>query len=199
MKNDDNLDPHSFVILEALYANKHRPIKQKILFQKILFLTLMNFKKLFNIVDFKPHLLGPYSASIDKTIEQLIKIGNIKKNEKNEFEITDEGIEILEQLSKEIEDKEEVNQILEFEDVVDHIKELFIDFSTDEMLAFIYKSYPDYIESSIKADQLDYEKIFIKLYKKGKLGISKIAELLGLSINNAYNLIKQKTNPIILP
>jgi len=199
MKIEFDLDPHSFIVLETLNANKQRPIKQKIIFQKIIFLTLKNFLELFNIADFKAHILGPYSPSIAKTTEQLIKIGNLKKNELNEFEITEAGIKELQILYKKTIENEDLQKIKNFEEVVDHIKELFIDFSTEEMLAFIYKSYPEFIESSIKADQINYEDIFIELYRKGKLSVSKIAELMNLSLEMAYNLIKKKTKPIILP
>ena len=108
MKIEFDLDPHSFIVLETLNANKNKPIKQKIIFQKIIFLTLMNFNTLFNVADFKAHLLGPYSPSIEKTTEQLIKIGKIKKNEANEFEITEEGIKILKKLHEKTTKNDEI-------------------------------------------------------------------------------------------
>ncbi|MFX0134564.1 MAG: hypothetical protein ACFFDN_13065 [Candidatus Hodarchaeota archaeon] len=199
MENENDLDPHSFIVLETLNAFNQRPIKQRVIFQKIIFLTLMNFEKLFRAADFKAHLLGPYSSSIEKTTEQLIKIGEVKINEDNQFEITNMGIVLLERLRSSVGEIEELKHIQEFEKSLDYIKKIFIDFTTDEMLAFIYKSYPDFIESSIRADELDYENIFIELYKKGKLSVSKIAELMDISLEDAYEKIKEKVKPAILP
>ncbi len=192
------LDPHSFIVLEILNASNQKVIKQKILFQKISFLSLRIFKHLFELADFKAHILGPYSPSLSKTTEQLINLGDVQINEKKEFALTSKGKEILEDFHKTLKTKEEKDQNKEFRNVIENIKDYFNDFTTDEMLAFIYKSFPDYVEYSIRAEQLDYKKIFLDLYEKGKLGISKIAELIGCSYDEAYDLIKKNTKPIIL-
>ena len=84
------------------------------------------------------------------------------------------------------------------EKAIENIKEDFINFNSDEMLAFIYKSYPGYISDSIVADEMDYEKIFIELYEKGELGVSKIAELMGWEFQEAYDFIKKNTKLQIL-
>lgn len=112
--------------------------------------------------------------------------------------MTGKGKEILKDFYKTLKTKEERDQNKEFRSVIENIKDYFNDFTTNEMLAFIYKSFPDYIEYSIRAEQLDYKKIFIDLYEKGKLGISKIAELIGCSYDEVYDIIKKNTKPIVL-
>jgi len=65
-------------------------------------------------------------------------------------------------------------------------------------LAFIYKSYPSYIEPSFVAEQIDYEKRFLDLYEKGKLGISKIAELMGWDFEKTHRFIMEKSKKILI-
>ncbi|MFO8019986.1 MAG: hypothetical protein R6U96_15280 [Promethearchaeia archaeon] len=84
------------------------------------------------------------------------------------------------------------------ERVMENIKQDFNEFTTDEILAFIYKSFPEYVEPSIKADKLNYKKIFLKMYEEGKIGISKIAELMGWSYERAYEFVKQNAKKVIL-
>ena len=132
------------------------------------------------------------------TAEQLIKLGDVQINENKELTITDKGIELLEEFHRTLKTKDERDQNKEFRNAIENIKDYFNDFTTDEMLAFIYKSFPNYVEYSIRKEKLDYIKIFLNLYEKGKLGISKIAELMGCSYDEAYDLIKKNTKPIML-
>ena len=119
-------------------------------------------------------------------------------NDVQELTITDKGIELLEEFHRTLKTKDERDQNKEFRNAIENIKDYFNDFTTDEMLAFIYKSFPNYVEYSIRKEKLDYIKIFLNLYEKGKLGISKIAELMGCSYDEAYDLIKKNTKPIML-
>ena len=198
MEDEDSFDLHSFIVLEILNAITQETIKQKIIFQKIAFLSLRNFKQFLELADFKRHRLGPYSESLAKTTEQLIKTGDVIINENKELEITKKGIKTLDFFHIQFKDDESRTKDEEFETVIKNIKEDFNDFTTDEMLAFIYKSFPTYIKPSIKASELDYINIFLKLYEKGKLGISKIAELLGCSYDEAYELVKENSKTILL-
>ena len=45
---------------------------------------------------------------------------------------------------------------------------------------------------------MNYEKIFLELYDKGELGISKIAELMGWEFQEAYDFIRKNTKLQIL-
>ncbi len=193
-----NIDLHTQFVLKILNGLNSEPVGGKIKFQKIAFLVLKNFKELFDFFDFKPHRFGPYCESLDYALEET----NNKKEsqiEKDIIEITDQGKNKLNELDSIIEfsEKETQNKNL-IEKTIDNIKEDFSNFNTNELLAFIYKSDPDYISDSIVADKIDYEKIFLELYEKGELGISKIAELMGWELQEAYDFIKKNTKLQIL-
>ena len=186
------LDLIPFVILKILKGNKNKPIKGKILIQKISFLILKNFSKIFDEFDFVAHYYGPYSAAIDIMIEDLEYLKFLKRPAKEEFEISQLGKEALE-----ISDSIYKSKDLEvFEEIIENIKESFLNFKTNQILAFIYKSFPEYIDPSIAAEKIDYEKTFLQCYEEGKLGISKIAELLGWSYQKTYDYIHKNARRI---
>ncbi|MHA1360455.1 MAG: hypothetical protein ACTSRC_20215 [Candidatus Helarchaeota archaeon] len=187
-----NLIP--FVILKILNGNKGKPIKGKVLLQKLVFLITKNFPKIFGEFDFVAHRFGPYSAVIESITEDLEYQKHLTRPEKEKFYITPSGNEALE-----ISDPLYRSKDLEsFEEVIEEIKESFNDFTTNQMLAFIYKSYPDYVDPSNSqvADSLNYEEIFLQCYEEGKLGISKIAELMGWSYQEAYDFIQKNARRI---
>ncbi len=196
MTETNALNLHSYIVLKILNALEQEPINSKILLQKIAFLILRKYKQLFNYADFKPHKFGPYSASLEQTLEELENLDEVKVSKKEGIKITPKGEKFLKELEAFI-DSQNLPKIEDFEGFIVNIKRDFKDFSRNEILAFIYKSFPDYISSSIEADKIDYEKEFLKLYEKGKLGISKIAELLNWSYDKVYDYIKNHGKLVI--
>jgi len=191
------LQIHSHIILKLLNALEKQPIKTRILFQKLVFLILRKYQELFQQIDFKPHKFGPHSASLGETLEELENLNYVSEDRDLGIKITDEGEKFL----KELEDSlgSESNQkIKDFEQFVEFIKKEFNEFSKDEILALIYKQFPEYIGNSIISDTIDYKKQFLNLYEKGKLGISKIAELLHCSYDDVYEYIKRNNKLILL-
>jgi len=193
-----NIDLHAQIVLKILNGLNAKPIDGKIKFQKIAFLVLRNFEEIFEFFDFKAHKFGPYSESLDYALEE-VKNKEEAQIEKDAIKITENGKNVLNELESitELSEKEKKNKEL-IEKAIENIKEDFINFTSNEMLAFIYKSYPDYIDDSIVADKMNYEKIFLELYDKGELGISKIAELMGWEFQEAYDFIKKNTKLQIL-
>ncbi len=80
--------------------------------------------------------------------------------------------------------------------MVDEIKGDFQGFSPNEMLASIYKVYPGYIDHSVKAKDLHYEQLFTQLYDRDLLGVFKIAELMGLTIDYAHQYLNARAGHV---
>ncbi|MGV9172783.1 MAG: hypothetical protein ACOC35_09480 [Promethearchaeia archaeon] len=129
---------------------------------------------------------------------QLSDLGEIHINRKGNYEITEEGEKYLNKLHRQLQDEESKRMDQKLERVMENMKQDFNEFTTNEILAFIYKSFPEYVEPSIKADKLKYKRIFLKMYEEGKIGISKIAELMGWSYERAYEYVKQNARKVIL-
>jgi uncharacterized protein YwgA len=184
--------------LAILNARDHEPIKHKILFQKIAFLSLRNFEKLFQLADFKAHKFGPYSPSLNITSEELALTNKIIIDKEVGYQININGTLKLLHVFSNLLDLEDLKKYKKLEEVVNNVKEDFNDFTVNQMLAFIYKSFPEYIEPSIKAEELNYEALFLEMYEEGKIGISKIAELMNWSFDKAYEFIKKNARAILL-
>ena len=192
------IDLHSHLVLKILNGLNAEPIVGKIKFQKIAFLVLKNFDDIFEFFDFKPHKFGPFSESLDYALEEskskeesIIENETIKITEIGKAKLSD-----LDSISN-LNIKEKINKEL-IEKTIDTIKEDFKNFTGKEILAFIYKSFPDYIDDSIIADSIDYKNIFLGLYERGELGISKIAELMGWEFQKAYDFIRKNAKLLIL-
>ncbi|MHA1821360.1 MAG: hypothetical protein ACTSVC_12870 [Promethearchaeota archaeon] len=187
----ENITIYQYIILKLLEIKKKIPIKGKIHFQKSLFLILRNFPPLFEEAHFIKDKFGPYSEALENTLQELIRMGKVEIDKGNIVLKKDKDIlRILESKEKIIENK---NALKEFEEMISNIKNWQNGINTDEFLAFIYKYSPEYIENSIKADELNYEELLYNLYLKEKISISKFAELLGWSIEEAYEFIKKKS------
>jgi hypothetical protein len=193
MEEDIILSPHYYIVLKILAGDSGSPINGHVLFQKIAFLVLQNFPQLLQEADFKPHKLGPYSASLDESLKELAYLANVKDDKQSGLAITPEGKELLENLDASI---DHIDHVGEFNRVIDEIKGDFQGFSPNEMLAFIYKAYPGYIDQSIKAKDLRYEKLFAQLYERDLLGVSKIAELMGWTIDYAIQFLNARAGHV---
>jgi uncharacterized protein YwgA len=193
MEEDITLSPHYYIVLKLLSGDSASPILGHVLFQKIAFLVLQNFPQLLQEADFKPHKLGPYSASLDESVKELAYQADIEDGKRSGLTITAKGKELLENLESFFDHAEHVEA---FNRVIDDIKSDFHDFSPNEMLAFIYKTYPAYIDQSIKANDLPYEKLFAQLYERDLLGVSKIAELMGWTIDRAYQYLNARSSHV---
>ena len=91
------LNDEEKLILFTIGSLDQTPIRSKIKIQKILFLISNVFKGFQNLLEFEPHLFGPYSETLDYVLESLIKLGLVKK-ESSSYLLTDDGQNIVESL-----------------------------------------------------------------------------------------------------
>ena len=180
-------------MLKLLAGDSGSPVKGQILFQKMAFLVLQNFPKFLQEADFKAHKFGPYSSSLDESLKELIYQNDIDATKKDGYTINERGKDLLQSFEASIDHDVHLKELNQ---TIDEIKNDFQGFTADEMLAFIYKEYPGYIDQSVKAKELDYPKLFSQLYKRDLLGVSKIAELLGWSTDDAYQFLKENTGHV---
>ncbi len=161
----------------------NKPIKNKLVLQKLLFLISNVFKDYKNVLEFQPHLFGPYSEEADNYIENLISLGLVKKESKG-YALTNEGKKVY--LNLKVKD--------ELVDVVKDFKLFLNDLSSDELLAFIYVTYPGFVEESAKWNDIKKNRIdiAISLLKKGKVSFGKAAQIAGLDVSSFENVLKER-------
>ena len=78
--------------------------------------------------------------------------------------------------------------------VIDDFKRFLNDLNDEEVLAFIYTSYPKYISESVKWDELKPRRkdFAIALFRKNKVSFGKAAEIAGLNPMEFDILLKNK-------
>lgn len=177
------LNDEEKLILFTIGSLNRAPIRSKIKIQKILFLISNVFKGFQDLLEFEPHLFGPYSETLDFVLDSLIKLGLVKKEGSN-YSLTDDG----QRLVKSFKPKPELIN------VINDFKSFLNDLSDDEILVFIYASYPRFISESVKWDDLKPNRVSIahSLLNKGKISFSKAAEIAGMSSVNFDKLLKSR-------
>ncbi len=162
-------------ILLLLGAKNKESIPGPIFFQKEMFLLSDLFPKLGDETDYEPYFLGPHSEIVADEAEQLSMSGLIKADPGN-IRLTKEGEEAYQKIIKKA-PKEEIEKIEEFKDFLN-------DLTKDELLAFIYFSYPSLEE--LEKESIEYKdllpkrkKLAISLCKKGKISAQKAAHIAG--------------------
>lgn len=104
------------------------------------------------------------------------------KKEGNNYKITSRGIEVL-GLKQDILSSEEKESIADFKGFIGNL-------TNDEILLFIYASYPDYTIESTEYRRIMKSRIknSISIYKKGIVSLEKAAFLAGVNIETFLDL-----------
>jgi uncharacterized protein YwgA len=174
----EDLEDEEKIILYALGALNGTPIRSKTKLQKLLFLVSNVFENYKDLLEFEPHFFGPYSETVDTVLDDLVSLGLVKKGG-NKYSLTSEGFYIYDNLRP----KKELKY------VIDDFKVFLNDLPQDELLAFIYVTYPRYTEESAKWNkiQANRKKIAVSLLRKHKVSFGKAVEISGLSSSEFNN------------
>ncbi len=178
----EDLTDLDLAILLLLHVCNNEPLKGKVTFQKEMFLIADYIQKIWEKTEFIPHSFGPYSEAAEIEIGNLQSLGLVKEKD-HEYQITNDGIAAIDK-AKPVFTDEEIEAIQDY-------KKFLNDLMQDELLLFIYVSYPDYKEESTVYKQVIKRRIptAISLYKKGKVSLEKAAFLAGLSIEKFLDLV----------
>jgi predicted HTH domain antitoxin len=187
-KNDkiEQLNEVDRFILLLLRAKQSKAIPGAIWLQKEMFLLQNVFPSLADETDFEPYFLGPHSEIVADEAQELEK-SKLVKTDGGRIVLTPQGKEIADTLAKKSNDKE-VNKIEEF-------KEFLNDLSKDELLAFVYFSYP--MPEEIAKESVEFrsllpkrKKLALSLYEKGKISAQKAAQIAGMNLEDFMRELK---------
>ncbi|MHA1228199.1 MAG: UPF0175 family protein [Candidatus Hodarchaeales archaeon] len=178
-----SLNEEEKIILFILGALKNTPINNKTKLQKILFLISNVFPEYQDLIEFEPHLFGPYSEDIEVITEDLVRLGLIETKGRK-YTLTQNGYKIFKQLRPK-------KELLE---VIEDFKEFLNDLTQDELLTFIYVTYPDFIDEAVKWEELKKKRIdvAISLLRKQKISFTKAIEISGLSVKDFQELLLKR-------
>lgn len=181
----ENLTETQKYTLLLLSANNDEPIKGKLWYQKELFLLSRNSDELAEQTDFEADFMGPYSESADEELEQL-EFAKVVEKEGNKLKLTGLGKDVAKILEK--------NSSEEEKEMVEDFKAELNDLTEDELLGFIYFTFPEMTKESIKIEKIKPKRknIALSLYAKSKISLGKALEIAEMNIDNFIKEAKSK-------
>jgi len=179
----EDLNDLDLAILQLLHAGNNAPLKGEVAFQKEMFLIADYIEKIRELAKFSSHTFGPYSEAAEKGMRNLKSLGLVEEKY-HEYQITPHGVAALSK-AKSAFTAEQVEAIQDY-------KEFLNDLSRDEILLFVYVSYPDFIEKSAVYERVIRKRIptAISLYKHGKDSLEKAAFLAGLLVEEFLDNVR---------
>jgi predicted HTH domain antitoxin len=164
------------VILSLLYSKNAEPIKGATWFQKEMFLISKNFSDIEEDLSFDAYLFGPDSEVADDELSELKKRKFVEM-QGNKIALTKEGKDFAKKVYSEDTKKKEI---------IDRFKEFLNDLSLDELLVFIYFSYPEMTQESTVFQEIKTKRVPLAtaLVRKNKISTQKAAEIAGLPLEH---------------
>ncbi|MDE4908793.1 hypothetical protein L0665_09255 [Methanogenium marinum] len=158
--------------IAILLSGADRPIKNKINFQKELFLFSKSFPKFFEFFEFIPHYYGPYSSSAADSIDNH---DDYFVSDTKGIYLTAEGKNLAEESIQEFTQENREKIIIS----LNIVRSLYDSLTSDELMFLVYKTY-GYTEKSDKIDSLLKNKEYLagRLLKKGVITEKRYRELI---------------------
>lgn len=178
----EELDNVQKIFLLLLDAKNGEPIPGNIWLQKEVFQIAKNLEPLERYLEYEPNVQGPFSEDVKNILDDLQYLGFVKKKRRS-IEITEYGKQIADKIKKKA--KKDLLRLVE------DVKKFMNDLSKEELLLYIYFSYPEMKEESLEKEEINQRRkeIAKKLYENGKVSIEKASELAGISISQFRGLI----------
>lgn len=172
-------------LLLLLTAKSNEPINGKLWYQKELFLLSKNNPELEEEAGFESYFWGPHSELAESEMEELVQLGVVKQVG-NRYELTPIGLDIADTVLKNTSKSEK--------ELVEEVKDFLNSLSKDELLLFIYSSYPETIEDAVEFEQLipKRKEIAISMYRQGKISVGKASEIADVSVSEMVKELQKR-------
>lgn len=183
MEEKMELSPVQALLILLLGSRNYEPVKGKTWLQKEMFLIVKN-TGLKEEVYFEPHFYGPYSETVDSELENLEILGLAAEN--GEIRLTRKGREVYARLLK-IASMEKL-------ELIEEIKEELNDLSEDELLAYIYFSFPETTKEALRFENIKNKRVKLatSLYEKNIVSLGKASEIAGMNIKSFMDYLRHK-------
>jgi predicted HTH domain antitoxin len=177
---EDDLSLTQKISVLLLGANDFKPIKGKLWFQKELFLIAQNIPELDEETEFEPDFIGPYSEIADEELDHLRTEGIVAK-EKEKLTATGEALN----------DRLDKQFSLDMKQFISETKSFLNDLTKDELLGFIYYTYPKMRVESLEFERIEKirKEIAVSLFRKHKISLGKAALIAGVSQEELIHLL----------
>ena len=162
---------HKIIVL-LCHAGGDEPVRGMTKMQKLVFMLSQIYCR-DGEAGFEPGVHGPYSEIVDEEVHHLEGLG-ILSGRGNRIGITTAGIKAAEALAE---------QEPEMSKVVARYKAMFNDMTTNEVLAYVYATYPDMAKKSLvsKTIKSRMDTYVMSMLRKRKITSGRASMLLGKS------------------
>jgi len=173
---DDDLDQVDKLYLLLLHANGGEAVPGDLWIQKELFLLAKNLPKLEEALEFEAYLRGPFSETVEGIHDKLEIYGLVHRTRRG-VSLTSKGEKLVNDFYADVPDH--------IPALVEDIKDFANDLSKDELLVYVYYSYPEMTKNSMEKAELEpeRERVARELYDRGKVSLEKGSELAGMSMS----------------
>ena len=180
----DSLPHLGAAILHLLHAGGNSAVRGDVLFQKELFLIGDYIERIGEDADFVPHIFGPYSEAAEVALGELVSLGLVRRSEGG-YTLTPDGVRVWEKVCSVFHTEES--------GAIDDFKAFLNDLSVDEVLLFVYVTYPEYTQESARLRDILQKRIPLSasLYRKGKVSLEKAAFLAGMNMESYLDYLKR--------
>lgn len=171
-----DLNPAERILLLLVGESEADPIPGNLWLQKEMFLVAKNFQPLEEFLAYEPNVQGPYSESVNNILEDLQYRGLARK----------EGADILPtRRGREVATVLRARAKEPLPSLVSDVRDLLNDLTKDEVLAYIYYSFPEMTVESLEIEQIEQSRgeLAKRLYEKGKISREKASELAGVPLH----------------
>lgn len=161
------------------------PVRGKTWLQKQMYVISRNVPLLRNQVAYDSFRYGSFSETVEEIKDQY-QISKYVDSLKGTIELTTKGKELASQIWQ--------HATPQTQKLVQDVKEEFNDMTEDELLLFMYVTYPDTAEDSDVKDRILQERfpLSVNLLKKCKVSLQKAAELAGMNVVDFTNKIRHR-------
>lgn len=179
----DSMEARERMVLYAIGA-MDQPIGSLVNLQKLIFIASRCRPDILgDVFYFETHKKGPYSKDIDETVYDFSSRGLVHSRS---LELTERGHGVYEAIRGAI--KEPLKSTL------DYWKDFCHDLTEDELLTFVYYTYPDTVENSevVEGIRKGALKNTVSLVNRDKITVGKGAEMLGMGYFEFEDVLRRR-------
>jgi predicted HTH domain antitoxin len=171
---------------EGPHGKMGEPLPSNLFLQKEAFVLSKKMKGL--EAEYEPFRLGPFSEALDDTLEQLRASHFVSPEDP--IHLTAQGLA----LARDCWEKASSD----LRKLVLDTKKLFNNMTKDELLAYIYFTYPEWTENSDIREQVEGKRIdaAVSLFSKGKVSLGKAAAIAGHTVQTFMVVLQERGVPI---
>lgn len=178
-----------FMLLYApVDSREPEPVRGKVWLQKEMYALSKVFTDLEEDAGFEAYHYGSFSESVEEVKDQYENSKYVDRGRRDEIQLSAKGRALAAEVWGSA-SEEERQAVLE-------IKEVFNDMSLDELLLYMYQTYPETAENSSVRDRVMGNKfrLAVSLYRKGKVSYQKAAELADMGLDDFMQRVKMHVN-----